>query len=86
MEENWLYFVSDGWTDRSKSITNFPVKSVKMTIFIKSIDTFIKEVNKIFELLDDMVMEIREENVVQVVADCASTLVTLGGKLLRKRK
>ncbi|WOL06775.1 hypothetical protein Cni_G15509 [Canna indica] len=81
--------MSDGWTDgKARSITNFLVNSPKGTVFIKSIDTSgsIKDANKMFELFDDMVMEIGEENVVQVVTDCASALVSAGEKLMEKRK
>ncbi|XP_061351356.1 uncharacterized protein LOC133296400 [Gastrolobium bilobum] len=81
--------MSDGWTDRNgRSLTNFLVNSPRGTVFIKYVDTssFIKDAEKMFELLDEMVMEIGEENVVQVVTDSASALVSVGQKLMDKRK
>ncbi|XP_061357381.1 uncharacterized protein LOC133301719 [Gastrolobium bilobum] len=81
--------MSDGWTDgKDRSLTNFLVNSPKGTVFIKSVDTsnLIKDAEKMFELLDEMVMEIGEENVVQVVTDSASALVSAGQKLMDKRK
>ncbi|RDX73953.1 hypothetical protein CR513_46355, partial [Mucuna pruriens] len=57
------------------------------SVFLKSIDTsdVIKDCQKIFELLDNIVEEIREENVVQVVTDDASNLVAVGRMLMEKR-
>ncbi|XP_061360438.1 uncharacterized protein LOC133304421 [Gastrolobium bilobum] len=81
--------MSDGWTDgKGRSLTNFLINSLRGTVFIKSVDTssFIKDAEKMFELLDEMVMEIGEENVVQVVTDSASALVSAGQKLMDKRK
>ncbi|XP_061352114.1 uncharacterized protein LOC133297067 [Gastrolobium bilobum] len=81
--------MSDGWTDgKGRSLTNFLVNSPRGTVFIKSVDTssFIKDAEKMFELLDEMVMEIGEENVVQVVTDSAAALVSAGQKLMDKRK
>ena len=45
----------------------------------------IKAGQKMFELLDNIVEEVREENVVQVVMDGASNLVVAGRKLMEKR-
>ncbi|XP_061363140.1 uncharacterized protein LOC133306777 [Gastrolobium bilobum] len=81
--------MSDGWTDgKGRSLTNFLVNSPRGTVFMKSVDTssFIKDAEKMFELLDVMVIEIGEENVVQVVTDSASALVSVGQKLMDKRK
>lgn len=52
---------------------NFLVCSAEDTVFIKYVDTngFIKDVDKMFELLDGMVEEIGEENVVQIVTNSA---------------
>ncbi|GMQ03740.1 hypothetical protein CsSME_00049421 [Camellia sinensis var. sinensis] len=80
--------MSDGWTDgKSRSLTNFLVNSPSGTVFIKSIDTsgVIKNSMKLFEMLDDIVNEIGEENVVQVVTDSASAYVGAGRLLEEKR-
>ncbi|XP_028113555.1 uncharacterized protein LOC114311629 isoform X2 [Camellia sinensis] len=80
--------MSDGWTDgKSHSLTNFLVNSPSGTVFIKSIDTSsaIKNSMKLFEMLDDIVNEIGEENVVQVVTDSASVYVGVGRLLEEKR-
>ncbi|XP_028093325.1 uncharacterized protein LOC114293451 [Camellia sinensis] len=80
--------MSDGWTDgKSCSLANFLVNSPNGTVFIKSIDTsgVIKNSMKLFEMLDDIVNEIGEENVVQVVTDSASAYVGAGRLLEVKR-
>ncbi|XP_012851479.1 PREDICTED: uncharacterized protein LOC105971173, partial [Erythranthe guttata] len=74
----------DGWTDRkSRSITNFLVNSPSGTVLLNSIYTsnVINDVQKMFELLDKMIVEIEVENVVQVVTNGASNLVSAGEKL-----
>ena len=79
----------DGWTDnRERSITNFLVNSPKGTVFLKSIDTsdISKNAKNLFLLIDSLVQEIREENVVQVVTNSASTYVSVGEKLMEKRR
>lgn len=55
--------------------------------FLRSIDTsdVIKDGQKMFELLDNIVEEVGEENVAQVVTDGASNLVAAGRKLMEKR-
>ena len=52
--------------NRERSITKFFVKNSKGTVFLKSIDTsnISKNVENLFQLLDYLVQEIREENVV----------------------
>ncbi|XP_012845516.1 PREDICTED: uncharacterized protein LOC105965507 [Erythranthe guttata] len=79
----------DGWTDgKYRSITNFLVNSPSGTVFLKSIDTSneINDGQKMFELLDKTIVEIGVENVVQVVTDGASNLVSAGEKLEEKYK
>ncbi|RDX87052.1 hypothetical protein CR513_31527, partial [Mucuna pruriens] len=58
----------------------FFLNSPSGSVFLKSIDTsdVIKDDQKIFELLDNIVEEIGEENVVQVVTNNASNLVATG--------
>ena len=73
--------MSDGWSDKkNRSLTNFLVNSPSGMIFLKSIDTsnMIKDVKKLFELLDSLVEEIGEENVVQVVTDSTLAYVAAG--------
>jgi len=55
-------------------------------MFVKSIDgsKFVKTGEKLFEMLDSLVEEIREENVVQVITDNGSNYV-LAGKLLQEK-
>jgi len=62
------------------SLSTFP----KGSVFIRSMDIseIIKDVNLLFKVLDDMVEEVREENVVQVVTDNASNYVKAGKKLI----
>ncbi|XP_028100090.1 uncharacterized protein LOC114299529 [Camellia sinensis] len=76
--------MSDG---KSRSLTNFLVNNPSGTVFIKSIDTSgaIKNSMKLFEMLDDIVNEIGEENVVQVVTDSASPYIGAGRLLEEKR-
>ncbi|RDX92334.1 hypothetical protein CR513_25546, partial [Mucuna pruriens] len=87
--EKWGYtLMCDGWTDgKGSSLTNFLVNSPSGSVFIKSIDTsnVIKDGKNMFKLLDSIVEEIGEENVVQVVMDGATNLVTVGRMLMEKR-
>ncbi|GAV64526.1 DUF659 domain-containing protein [Cephalotus follicularis] len=81
--------MSDGWTDKKRrSICNFLVNSPKGTVFLASIDTsdISKIAQKVFEMLDDIVERVGEENVVQVVTDNASNYKLAGEYLMEKRK
>ncbi|XP_057791194.1 uncharacterized protein LOC131008327 [Salvia miltiorrhiza] len=81
--------MSDGWTDRKqRTIINFSVNSPSGTVFVKSIDgsAFVKTGDKLFELLDELVEEIGEENVVQVLTDNGSNYVAAGKMLMEKRR
>jgi hypothetical protein len=81
--------MSDGWTDgKYRSITNFLVNSPRGTVFLKSIDTsdISHSGENLFELLDQVVDYIGEDNVVQVVTDGASAYVKAGQLLMEKRK
>ncbi|KAF7844714.1 uncharacterized protein G2W53_001619 [Senna tora] len=67
--------MSDGWTDKKKrSIVNFLVNSPRGTVFLSSKDVFdvSKTAEKVFEMLDEIVEQVGEENVVQVVTDNAA--------------
>ncbi|XP_031254301.1 uncharacterized protein LOC116112286 [Pistacia vera] len=88
-KKNGCTLMSDGWIDgKGRSLTNFLVNSPSGTVFLKSIDTseFIKNAQKMFELLDSVVEEIGEEHVVQVVIDGASNYVAAGRMLEKKRR
>ncbi|CAN1141743.1 hypothetical protein LINPERPRIM_LOCUS25651 [Linum perenne] len=81
--------MSDGWTDRKRrSICNFLVNSPKGTAFIESLDTshYSKNTQKVFEMLDDVVEKVGEENVIQVITDNASAYKAAGAKLMEKRQ
>lgn len=80
--------MSDGWTDgKGRTITNFLVNSPMGTIFLKSVDTsaISNDGINLFKLLDSIVDEVGEENVVQVITDCASAYVKAGEYLMEKR-
>ncbi|CAN1125331.1 hypothetical protein LINPERPRIM_LOCUS31624 [Linum perenne] len=80
--------MSDGWTDRKRrSICNFLVNSPKGTVFIESLDTshYSKNTQKAFEMLDEVVEKVGEENVLQIITDNASTYKAVGAKLMEKK-
>jgi hypothetical protein len=81
--------MSDGWTDKKRrSICNFLVNSPKGTVFLTSIDTseISKTADKVFDMLDEVIEKVGEENVVQVVTDNAANYKLAGEKLMEKRK
>ncbi|CAN1841571.1 hypothetical protein LINPERHAP1_LOCUS36532 [Linum perenne] len=81
--------MSDGWTDRKRrSICNFLVNSPKGTVFIESLDTshYSKNTQKVFEMLDEVVEKVGEENVIQVITYNASAYKAVGAKLMEKRQ
>ncbi|XP_059670853.1 uncharacterized protein LOC132316389 [Cornus florida] len=81
--------MSDGWSDRRRrSICNFLVNSPSGTIFLSSRDTsdISKTGQMVFEMLDEIVEKVGEENVVQVVTDNASNYKLAGEMLMEKRK
>ncbi|XP_004510496.1 uncharacterized protein [Cicer arietinum] len=80
--------MSDGWTHiKNRTLINFLVNSTAGTMFVKSIDAsaYMKTGIKIFELLDNFVEEIGEQNIVQVVTDNGSNYVLVGKLLTAKR-
>ncbi|CAM8892599.1 unnamed protein product [Rhodiola kirilowii] len=81
--------ISDGWRDSvvNKDIVNFLVNSPKGSMFIRSMDVseIVKDATLLFQLLDNMVEEIGEENVIQIVTDNASNYVKAGKLLMAKR-
>ena len=81
--------MTDGWTDKKrKTIINFLVNSPKGTVFLKSIDAsaISKTAEKVFEMMDDIVEEVGEDNVIQVVTDNATNYKAAGQMLMTKRK
>lgn len=81
--------MSDGWTDKKRrSICNFLVNSEKGTIFLQSTDTsdISKTADKVFEMLNEIVDKVGEENVVQVITDNAANYKAAGEMLMYKRK
>ena len=80
--------MSDAWTERKSSICNFLVKSPKETVFLSSINTYdiSKTADKVFEMLDDIVEKVGEDNVVQVITDNVANYKAAGEKLMEKRK
>lgn len=81
--------MSHGWTDqRKRNMCNFLVNSPSRTVFLSSLDTtsISKTAEKVFEMLDDIVEKVGEENVVQVVTDNAANYKAAGKLLMEKRK
>ncbi|PSS34880.1 RuvB-like [Actinidia chinensis var. chinensis] len=81
--------MSDGWSDKKRrSICNFLVNSPMGTIFLSSIDTsdIFKTGQKVFEMLDEVMEKVGEENIVQVVTDNASNYKLAREMLMEKRK
>ena len=79
--------MSDGWTDgRSRTILNFLVACPKGTMFLESVDASdqVKDAQLLFHLLDEVVEEVRVQNVVQVITDNASNYVA-AGRLLEEK-
>ena len=82
-KKNGCSIMSDGWTDR-KGITlvNFLVNCSKGIMFMKSINasSMVKTGEKMFELLDEWVDQVGEENIVQVITDSHSSYKMAGNK------
>ncbi|XP_059660034.1 ATP-dependent RNA helicase DEAH13-like isoform X3 [Cornus florida] len=79
----------DGWSDRKgRSICNFLINSPSGSIFLSSQDTsdISKTTEMVFEMLDEIVEKVGEDNVVQVVTDNASNYKAAGHMLMEKRK
>ncbi|XP_057780074.1 uncharacterized protein LOC130998677 [Salvia miltiorrhiza] len=79
--------LSDGWSDmRNKSLINFLVNNQYGIVFLKTMDAsdVVKNAQKLFELLDEVVEEIREEHIVHVITDNAATYKVAGRLLMEK--
>ena len=77
----------DGWSDtRNHTIIYFLVSFPQGTMFLKSVDASdrVKDANLLFQLLDEVIMEVGVTNVVQVITDNASNYV-LAGKMLESK-
>ncbi|KAH9309600.1 hypothetical protein KI387_037511 [Taxus chinensis] len=64
--------MSDGWSDgKNRTIINFLASCLQGTMFSKSVDASdrVKYANLLFELLDEIVIEVGVENVVQIITD-----------------
>ncbi|XP_022031117.1 uncharacterized protein LOC110932064 [Helianthus annuus] len=78
----------DGWTDRrQRTLINFHVNSPKGTVFLESVDasSYTKIGDKVFELLDNFVQRVGEENVMQIITDNGSNFKAACKKLTTKR-
>ncbi|KAH9308769.1 hypothetical protein KI387_036680, partial [Taxus chinensis] len=81
--------MSDGWSDgKNRTIINFLASCPQGTMFLKSVDASdrVKDANLLFELLDEIVLEVGVENVVQIITDNASNYVLAGKMLEAKHK
>ncbi|GJT12491.1 3-hydroxyisobutyryl-CoA hydrolase 1-like protein [Tanacetum coccineum] len=92
--EQWAKYgcslMSDGWRDSvaHKDIINFLVNSPRGSVFVRSTDAsnVVKNSDNIYMMLDQMMEEIREQNVVQVVINNAPNYKAAGKLLMAKRK
>ncbi|CAN1331463.1 hypothetical protein LINPERPRIM_LOCUS35331 [Linum perenne] len=81
--------MSDGWKDRKQRlICSFLVNITKGIVFTESLDTsqYSKNTQKVFEMLDELVEKVGEENVLQIIIDNASAYKAVGAKLMEKRQ
>jgi len=81
--------MTNTWNDKKRRIIiNFLVNNPKGAMFLKSIDAFSisKIVEKFFEMIDNIVEKVREDNVVQVLTDNATNYKVVGQMLMKKMK
>lgn len=79
----------DGWTDKKRClICNFLVNCPKGINFLYSLNTFdhSKTIDKVFNMLDDVVNFVGEENVAQVVTDNVANYKAIGEALMQTQK
>ncbi|CAI8590779.1 unnamed protein product [Vicia faba] len=91
-KKDWKKFgctiMTDGRNDdQRRTIINFLVNSPKGTFFLKSIDasSISKTAHKVFQMMDDIVEEVSEENVIQMVTDNAANYKLAGQMLMDNR-
>ncbi|XP_042427540.1 uncharacterized protein LOC122015007 isoform X2 [Zingiber officinale] len=81
--------ICDEWTDmKGKFYCNFLVNNPAGTIFMKSIDTsgFSETTENIFEVLEEILEKVGEENVVQVMTNNTGNYKVAAKMLIEKRK
>ncbi|MQL69521.1 hypothetical protein Taro_001785 [Colocasia esculenta] len=86
-DEYGCTLMCDGWTDITRrSMINFLIYCKAGTIFWKSVDAFgkVKNAEYLFQLMDNMVEEIRERRIVQVVTDNVAAFKLADQKLMEK--
>eukprot|EP00253_Pinus_taeda_P036330 PITA_36330 len=79
--------MSDRWTDgKNYTIINFLISCPQGTMFLILVDASdkVKDATLLFELLDDIIQEVGEQNVVQVITNNASNYV-LARKMLKSK-
>ena len=79
--------MSDGWSDgKSRTILNFLIACPKGTMFLRSMDASdqVKNAQRLFRLLDEVIEEVGAQNVVQIITDNASNYVAAGRMLEEK--
>ncbi|KAH6808014.1 hypothetical protein C2S51_029122 [Perilla frutescens var. frutescens] len=84
-----VFLLSDGWSDmRNRSLINFLINNQYGTVFLKIVDAsdYVKDAQKLFELLDSVIEEVGEDIVVQVVTDNTAAYKAAGRLLMDKRK
>lgn len=72
--------MSDVWADRkNRSLINFKINCPRGTMFVKTVDAseYVKTGQKLFELLDAFVANVRELNVVRAITATMFRQVTV---------
>ncbi|XP_040995981.1 uncharacterized protein LOC121242146 [Juglans microcarpa x Juglans regia] len=85
--ESGCSLMADGWTNqKQQSLINFLVYCPKCTMFLKSVDTYglRKDAEILFNIFDEVVQEIRAENLVQFITDNDASYKAAGKKLQQK--
>ncbi|ERM97967.1 hypothetical protein AMTR_s00117p00096720 [Amborella trichopoda] len=85
-----ITLMSDGWLNKvsKKEFVNFLAYSPKGTAFLssKDISWMKKDANFYVQLYDQIVEEVGDKHVVQFITDNACACVSVGNKLMDKRK
>ncbi|GKV30763.1 hypothetical protein SLEP1_g39543 [Rubroshorea leprosula] len=84
---NGCSIMADGWTNqRQQPIINFLVYCPRGSMFLKSIDTFglTEDVEILERMFDEVVKEVRVENVVQFITDNDASYKAVGKRLEAK--
>eukprot|EP00253_Pinus_taeda_P033798 PITA_33798 len=90
-KDSWLKtccsIMSDGWMDgKNRTIINLLISCPQGTMFFRLVDAFdkVKDATLLFEILDDIIHEVGEQNIVQVITGNAPNYV-LDGKMLESK-